>query len=419
MKKKIVIITLVIITLFASCNRDASQSAAGQKQTPTAGGTSAALNAKVDTTIPEDTAAVILKHFAAIENGDLTAFRSTLKPAEDGADMNYQLSLICKYFGDFFNVSEAAFNKAFSDGGEALEQIRHSAFSGVFPAKSRNTGMFVKEMEMEQDFIKVTVSNNKSEESIYRLTYYDGGMYEGKPLVGIDRYLLSPQETSFVSSQDASLVFPQKINLFRYDSSFANRSPHGFPNTRIWGWSKNGKIAYSIESAIDGRGGQIIEFVVLDLITDKTVFVLEMDSFDHNDIENEALYNVFKTEILSAQKEYDIVQEGTQFLPFPFTRNNTEYNARFIDIEYKDDDLGFFEKVVTGYKVSVTANTKSKIVNTFVPLRIITSTVYLCGYILSPFENRMMVVIAEESWVHEGTEMFYRFAGCHLGVGFN
>ena len=273
-------------------------------------------------------------------------------------------------------------------------------------------------MELEHDFIKVVVSNNKNEESIYRLTYYDGEN-EGLPFVGIDSHLASPQETSPALSQETSLVFPEKINFFRYDNSLSNRSLQAFPGARIWGWSNNGKIAYSIERAIDGRGGQIIDFVVLDLITDKTVFELKMDSFDHNEVANETLYTIYKTEILNAQRVYGIVPEGTQFLPFPFTRNNKEFKAHIIDVEYKDDEHGFFEKIVSGYKVSVSAKEKSKIVSTFVPLRSVTNNVYVCGYVLSPFENRIMAVIAEEAWVHEGTEMFYRFAGCHLGVGFN
>ena len=74
---------------------------------------------------------------------------------------------------------------------------------------------------------------------------------------------------------------------------------------------------------------------------------------------------------------------------------------------------------MTEYKVSVTAGGKSKIISTFTPLSSVTGHVYVCGYFLSPFENRAMVVIAEEVWVHEGTELFYKFAGCHLGSGFN
>jgi len=213
------------------------------------------------------------------------------------------------------------------------------------------------------------------------------------------------------------LNFPQKINLFQYNKGSDSRL-YGLPSARMWGWSSNGKAAYSIERAVDGRGGQIILFVILDTITDKAVYELEIDSFNFADIENEGLYNILKIEILNALKEHNITDERTQFQPFPFKRNNIEYNAHVADVEYKDDEYGFFEKVVTKYKVSVTADKKKKVISDSVPERSLTSNVSVCGYFLSPYENRALIVTAEEAFVFEGTELFYQFAGCHLGSGF-
>jgi hypothetical protein len=143
-----------------------------------------------DTIIPENVTALILKHFEAIENGDLAAFRSTLIPPEDGKDINAQLDLIYKYFGDFFDVDEAAFKEAVTDGGGVLEKIEDKAFSGVFPLRGRNTGLFIKEMtkEPEHNLISVVVSNNKNEETTYHLTFDDSETYEGIPFVGIGRH---------------------------------------------------------------------------------------------------------------------------------------------------------------------------------------------------------------------------------------
>ncbi|MCL1813549.1 MAG: hypothetical protein FWG29_08520 [Treponema sp.] len=123
----------------------------------------------------------------------------------------------------------------------------------------------------------------------------------------------------FLPAQE--LAFPPKINLFQYTASISQRPLYGFPNARIWGWSNNGKVAYSIETEVDGRGGQKIDFVVFDLISDETIFELKMDSFDHNDVEDEILYNLFRSDIANA---------------------------------------------------------------------------FVCGYFLSPFENRALVVVAEE-----------------------
>jgi len=239
--------------------------------------------------------------------------------------------------------------------------------------------------------------------------------------------LYEPLESNNVDTDDnvpvieesiQEMVLPPKVNLFQYKKKSHNPS-YGYPDARIWGWSKKGKTAYSIETFIDGRGGRIINFVIMDLITDKAVYELEIDSFNFDDVDNDRLYDIFKIEILKALKEHDIASGTTPYLSFPFKRNNIEYNANIIDVEYKDDEYGFFDKVVSGYKVSVSANNRSKIIDSSPAVRRLTGFVYVCGSFISPFENRAMVVIAEEAMVFEGTEIFYRFAGCHLGSGFN
>ena len=141
-----------------------------------------------DTRIPEDAAAVIVKYFEAIENGDLTAFRSTLKYLEDGVDLYYQMGLIYKYFGDFFDVDAAAFNHAI-ETAEGLDPIINTVFSSEFPLRSRNTGLFIKEMEIVTDhafiqdgyneLVKAVVTNNKNEEAIYHLYIVDSETHEG------------------------------------------------------------------------------------------------------------------------------------------------------------------------------------------------------------------------------------------------
>jgi hypothetical protein len=43
---------------------------------------------------------------------------------------------------------------------------------------------------------------------------------------------------------------------------------------------------------------------------------------------------------------------------------------------------------------------------------------WISGCFLSPFEDRILVVISLEQFVFEGSEVFYRFAGCNLKTGF-
>ena len=198
---------------------------------------------------------------------------------------------------------------------------------------------------------------------------------------------------------------PAPVNLFQY--SVSSGAIYEFPTVRIWGWSATGKVAYSVEREAAGIGGQIIEFNVFDAVTDETISNFNIESFETD-----------RLSITNAMKTNNIVQGETGFQPFPIKRNNMEYSCSITNVEHSADDHGFFKDNITKYTVVVTANGKSKTINTFGG-GALARKVYICGYILSPFENRALIVLAEERFVFEGTELFYIFACCHLGTGFN
>ena len=198
---------------------------------------------------------------------------------------------------------------------------------------------------------------------------------------------------------------PEPVNLFQY--SVSSGTIYEFPTVRIWGWSATGKIAYSVEREAAGIGGQIIEFNVFDAVSDEVVSNFAIDSYEQDRIS-----------ITNAIRANNIVEGETVFQPFPIRKNNMEYVCSITSLAYSADAYGFFGDNISKYTVVVTANGKNKIVNTF-GNDLLTRKVYICGYILSPFENRALIVLAEERFVFEGTELFYVFCGCHLGTGFN
>jgi hypothetical protein len=218
----------------------------------------------------------------------------------------------------------------------------------------------------------------------------------------------------------ASLGFPQKINFFRFSKSVSQRPLNIIPEARIWGWSNKGKVAYSIETAIDGRGGQIINFAILDLVSDSIAFELKMDSFDHDDATDETLYILYSDAILGALKKHEIAEQKSEFMRFPIRKNDMIYDCGIANIAHKKSELDFFDadSLLSKYSVLVTASGKKKVIGTFAPVNEMTAFAYVCGYILSPFENRALVVVAEEHWGFEGTELKFRLSGCHLGAGF-
>ena len=123
--------------------------------------------------IPEDVVDMVFKRIKAIEDGDITAFRSTLGEMQDGVDYYYQLGLIYNFFGDFFDIDPDTFEDAVANGSEDLPKIANTLFGSVHPLKNRNTGLIVKKIETKPGSgLQVTVKNNKNEELVYNFLYY-------------------------------------------------------------------------------------------------------------------------------------------------------------------------------------------------------------------------------------------------------
>jgi hypothetical protein len=66
-----------------------------------------------------------------------------------------------------------------------------------------------------------------------------------------------------------------------------------------------------------------------------------------------------------------------------------------IDVIRGYDENVHFDDMVLKYSVLFTANDKRKTIGTFTPFRWL-GDVYICGYFLSPFENRALEIIAED-----------------------
>ena len=230
-------------------------------------------------------------------------------------------------------------------------------------------------------------------------------------IVFLNVHLLSAQEFNI----------PPKSDLFQYTVSTSNRPLNTFPDVRIWGWSRDGKIAYSIEKENPGVGGQVIDFIILNLINDSVVFNLEMEGYDDTSglyIPVEALYNMHRVVISNALRTHNIAGGRNDFLRFPFRRNDIMYNSQITGIQRLTSEFGF-GNVVSRYTVLVTADNRRKVISNLNVINSETFEVYIAGYFLSPFENRILVVIAEEHWVWGDGAITYRFSGCNLGVGFN
>ena len=167
MKKfSVFIVLLICIAYFCCAQKNKTYSTANFKYATLPNGTI------VDARIPEDIVDRMIKRIEAIENGDLTAFRSTLGEIQDGVDYHYQLGLIFEFFGDFFDIDSDTYNEAVATG-EVLSEIAEILFQGEHPLRSRNTGLFIRKMEItDTGGLMLIVMNNKNEKLIYNFTYY-------------------------------------------------------------------------------------------------------------------------------------------------------------------------------------------------------------------------------------------------------
>jgi hypothetical protein len=272
------------------------------------------------------------------------------------------------------------------------------------------------------------------------------------------------------------LILPVRINFTQYiagNITISNpeaSSGSSIDYVRIWGWSRTGKTAFSKEiirpkeekeileysprNAYDGDPvlhgiptGETeienaymlyIEYFIIDLIEDEIVFQCSWDShgmgysgkppqqifFDMSEEGIKRMFNLQKETILSANMDHDIIYNQVTLLRFPFTHNNLAYNSR-ADTVYKSENMdtsGFGSNIVqtiSSYDIVVSrSDGRSKIIYSG---SLSTGSyshwpnMHICGYLRSPYENRIAVIAALE-YAGMGESLVFEFHGCHLDV---
>jgi hypothetical protein len=162
------ILFMFILLLVASCNRTHAieTNTALEKELEPVVFYTLPVDSILDARIPESTIVVIYKHFAAMENGDLETFRSTLI-AQDGVDLNHHMELIVHYFGDIIGIDIATFSLAMA-GLADMGSMHRRIFDDEYSLRSRGTDLTIKKITLAGYLVRVILTDNKSEE----LTYY-------------------------------------------------------------------------------------------------------------------------------------------------------------------------------------------------------------------------------------------------------
>jgi hypothetical protein len=228
-------------------------------------------------------------------------------------------------------------------------------------------------------------------------------------------------------------------NLLQYIDSSAMKKTVAFSQDEIehclsypdiikmWGWAKNGRVAYSLEGKDDtaaGAGYFCVDFIIFDFIEDINLFEFTMNSIDQSAGQWKTrgkiavdLYAIYADEINGALSKYGIIEQQAEFLPLPIKQNNAVYTADAV-MTSQSAQPGYGNPEIE-YKIVVKKNNASS--NTITTVQTSASAIAVCGYFLSPFENRVLVVIAEAdggAMCFFPAKMRFRFSGCHLDMGF-
>jgi len=185
------------------------------------------------------------------------------------------------------------------------------------------------------------------------------------------------------------------------------------------GWSKDGKFAYIIEPADEGSGFYLFELIVFDVVNNKITWSWKPDESEEGDLETtwKSNYEHFKESL----NKFEVVQEDNfELQKGKTTFKGNEYQIVLDTKTETEPDFGF--NVIKELKVSFTSvelgtkeifkhkeNDFSMVVGAFVP-----------GYLLSPYDGRVVVICQMERWGYEGPPnvVFFELIGSDLLRGF-
>jgi len=206
-------------------------------------------------------------------------------------------------------------------------------------------------------------------------------------------------------------AFPYYVDLMQYTKfdpkgGFIPGSygANGSTGVNVWGWSSTGNAAFSYSGIDDGFSGKpYFEFFIINLVNDRVVFEFSADK---------KLNPTLRKKVDEALKKYEIVERKADFLPFPLKGDGVEYKCLIKNVKQECSD-DFCE--ISGYDVVIDKNGKEKKIRTMSDR--MANEVFICGYFMSPFEQRILVVTAENRHF-EGNNFGFFFSGCSLEKGF-
>ena len=190
----------------------------------------------------------------------------------------------------------------------------------------------------------------------------------------------------------------------------------------VLGWSKDGKIAFIENRGIDGRGGHDFLFTIQDLVEDKICYHKEIECYDFDEFSEyhvllltlQECINNNAEELNEKLNEYSIIVKPSEVQFFPLF--DKERNEIKFDVNVIKKGIGKYGLTHMTYEIFAIKNNKYKILGR--KDDVICEYILPTGYIKSPCEDRIALIVADAEHVYEGAEVFIKFYGCNLNVGF-
>ena len=215
----------------------------------------------------------------------------------------------------------------------------------------------------------------------------------------------------------------EKINPFGYaaenDGNYGPENPMGglyqFPYFYSIGWSRDGKVAFGTCVTEEGRGGETAQFFVQDLITDKILW-----DYTYSDEFAPEPGDFFTGVVKSKVADFDAILERyniqfpdvkMQSLPVSCNGEKIEFSVVKKVKNSEDDFIPEMDYMIKETKNGVTKTVVDKKSSP-------AFDVFPCGYMMSPYEDRVMLVYAEQQLTFEGTCLVYFVSGCDVNKGF-
>ena len=221
----------------------------------------------------------------------------------------------------------------------------------------------------------------------------------------------STQESAADTTQD--ILLPSVIDLFQFNDDY--NSPFMI-DYRIWGWSRDGRVAYSAT----GHDGGItsLYFNIVDYFSEDSRSVNYWENFDDFNVDDDGNHLDADGRIINFNEIYRdfyniCYENGIEFIqseyrPLPIVRNNRTHNV-IVDLTKQ-----YMDGIEAVERYSVIADVQGE--------RFVYSAeegyaydVFLLGYFLNPFGNKALLVTGKSIFGGYITEYFI---GLDLDTGF-